>query len=203
MTFPRALPVLALTGALLACSLIPYTVEPGSGTIETREFDLEGFHAVEACCGFEVVLSGGQGYGVSVTADIDAFDQLVVEVKDGALRLLVGSTSGSLMTRTLKAEVVMPALDRVNLDSGARLTLGAVPPEGNQVSLEVNNGSHADLTAMTIGHAQVRLAAGASAEVRVAGTLDYDLSGGSSLDYYGSPDLGVTTSTEGSSATAH
>jgi hypothetical protein len=56
---------------------------------------------------------------------------------------------------------------------------------------------------MTIGHAQVRLAAGASAEVRVAGTLDYDLSGGSSLDYYGSPDLGVTTSTEGSSATAH
>jgi hypothetical protein len=202
MTSHRALPLLALSTAFLACSLLPSTVEPGSGRIETREFDLEGFQAVEACCGFEVVLSGGEEYGVSVTADASAFDALVVDVKDGALRLLVSPSSGSIMTRTLKAEVTMPVVEGVTLDSGSSLTVGAVPPDSNLVSLEVNGGSHADLTAMSIDHAQVRLTEGASAEIRVEGVLDYDLAGGSSLDYYGSPDLGVTTSTEGSSATA-
>ncbi|HSB88502.1 MAG TPA: DUF2807 domain-containing protein [Anaerolineales bacterium] len=198
----RALPFLTLGGALLACSVLPSAAGQGVGNIETREFSLEGFQAVEACCGFEVALSGGDGYGVSVTADTNAFDSLVVDVKDGTLRLLVSPSGGSITTQTLKAEVTMPTLEGVTLDSGSSLTVGSVPPEGSQVSLEAGGGSHADLTAMTIGHAQVRLTAGASAEVRVDGILDYELSGGAHLDYYGDPDLGVATSSGGASATA-
>jgi hypothetical protein len=57
-TLSRRLVSLALLAAYLAsCALRSGLI--GSGTLTTRTFTLGGFKALEACCGMQVMLSGG------------------------------------------------------------------------------------------------------------------------------------------------
>jgi len=64
--------------------------------------------------------------------------------------------------------------------------------------LEASGASSLDLGALTIGDLEVRLSGGSRGTVTVNGTLDADVSGGSTLEYGGSPTLGDVQASGGS-----
>jgi hypothetical protein len=87
----------------------------------TRTYPLTGFRSVDVAS-FLLTLTRGDAFSVSVTADDNVFDRLVVEVRDGTTLRLAVANQTSLRQVTLKATVTMPELD--TLDATASSTVG-------------------------------------------------------------------------------
>ncbi len=64
--------------------------------------------------------------------------------------------------------------------------------------LDVSGGSRLDLPQLTAGGADLTLSGGSNGRVTVTGTLDAEASGGSRLEYSGSPQLGTIDVSGGS-----
>jgi hypothetical protein len=94
-----------------------------SGVTETRDFPLADFTGVDVSS-FEVTITRADAFAVSVTADDNVFDRLVVEVREGVLHLgLVEGTTIEDATE-LSATVGMPELTSLDGSGGAILTAG-------------------------------------------------------------------------------
>ena len=199
----RRLISLAFAAMCLAACVTPGGLL-GSGTRATRTFELEGFSALEVCCGMQVVLSGGDRYAVSVTSAEDALSAIRASVVGDTLRLeLDPAQGGSIVTGRLEAQVSMPVLTLLTLSGGAALRLGDTQPQAVDLRLEASGGSRADLSGMPVQRAQVTMSGGAFADLTVSESLDYDLSGGAHLDYAGEPSIGRAEVSGGSSASRH
>jgi hypothetical protein len=190
----------ALIAACLASCTLPYGLI-GSGARETRSFALEGFSALDICCGMQVVLSGGDDFAVSITADENALSAIRARVVDGTLRLeLDPGQGGSFVTGRLEAQVTMPVLEALTLSGGAQLRLGDSAPQAGDLRLEAHGGSQAHLSGLSTQRAQVTLSGGAYAELAVSEDIAYDLSGGAHLDYTGEPSISRAVTSGGASA---
>jgi hypothetical protein len=174
---------LVLAALLSACSQLQAvtTVLRGSGHYQTRDYPIDGFTGITACCGFRVTVTGGPAFKVSVTADDNILDVLSVKKVGQTLSIDIDRTRAvSINSTKLEAAVTMPALQAVEVSGG---------------------GSQADVSGAAAAKATVTLSGGSRATVNVTGSLDYDLSGGSQLRYQGSPTIGRNTTSGGSSAT--
>ena len=87
------------------------------------------------------------------------------------------SLSGELRSRELKGEA-----------SGA--SRAGLEGSGTTAEVEASGGSSLGLRFFAVGDADVELSGGSRGQVRVSSTLNADVSGGSQLDYFGSPTLG-------------
>ena len=173
----------------------------GSGTVATEEFAVEGFTGLRACCDFMVIVSGGTGYSVSVTADDNVLDYVIVKRQGDELRLELDQYFGETFEPTvLRANVTMPRLQSVVLSGGAYLTLWQAAPEGTDLVLTAGGGSAAKLAGIPFQRAQVTLREKSFADVQVTGHLTYTLRGGSILQYEGDPLLGDTSVSGGALA---
>ncbi|MDI7274484.1 MAG: head GIN domain-containing protein [Anaerolineae bacterium] len=74
---------------------------------------------------------------------------------------------------------------------------------GRSLSIQGSGASSADLLEYPVGDADVRLSGGSRALVNASGTLDADLSGGSSLEYAGNPTLRRVETSGGSTIRPH
>jgi len=197
----RGFASLALLAAL-AASCAPPSALIGGRSVATRTFDLEGFTAIEACCGFQVSLTGGDGFAVAITADENVLPVLSATLQGDTLRIgLDEAQTRSIVTSRLEARVTLPTLEAVNLSGGARLWLDGTAPQATELMLRLDGGARADLFALHVQNAQVILTGGSSAELTVSRRLDYDLSGGSHLTYAGEPLVGQAATSGGASAT--
>lgn len=95
------------------------------------------------------------------------------------------SMTGELRSRSLGGEV--SGASRIGLEGS-----------GTSAELEASGGSELGLRFFALQDAGVTLSGGSQGQVRVSGTLDVDVSGGSQLDYFGSPSLGSTDVSGGS-----
>jgi hypothetical protein len=183
----------------LAASCVAPSGLIGSGSVATRTFELEGFAALEACCGFQVYLTRGDQFMVAITADEKA-----LPVLSDTLRIGLDETqTRSIDTSRLEASVTLPTLEAVNLSGGARLRLDGTTPRATELVLRLDGGARADLFDLHVQNVQVTLTGGSSAEPTVSGRLDYDLSGGSHLTYAGQPIEGEAATSGGASASGH
>jgi hypothetical protein len=195
-----------MLAALLAACCVPITsvggTLTGSGKMATRDYAIEDFTGIDAINGFDVTVTGGDAYKVSVTADDNVLDALSVKKAGDTLRLgLDGSKAQSVHTTRLEAAITMPELKAVSLDSGSRLTVAEPAPRGTTLKLTQKAGSHSDLSAMPAQTANVTLVAGSGADINVTEKLDYTLHSGSQLRYTGSPATGTSKALEGSTVT--
>jgi hypothetical protein len=207
VTYVMLVTLLAAFGLLAACCL-PITsgvgALTGSGKMATRDYAIEDFTGIDAINGFEVTVTGGDAYKVSVTADDNVLDALSVKKAGDTLRLgLDGSKAQSVHTTRLEAAITMPELKEVSLDSGSRLTVAEPAPRGTALKLTQKAGSHSDLSAMPVQTANVTLYAGSGADINVTEKLDYTLHAGSQLRYTGSPATGTSKALEGSTVTQY
>ena len=197
--------VVVLSALLAGCSALPpVNMTRGSGKYATRDYALNGFTGITTCCGFNVTVTGGSSFKVSVTTDDNLVDAISVKKDGDTLRIELDTSKLSAISSTrLEAAVTMPTLQAVTLDGGARLNVAEPAPQATNLTVSANGGSRTDLSAITAQKAIVKLDGGASATVRVAGNLDYDLNGGSQLRYTGKPTLGSQKTDGGARASEY
>ncbi len=205
--FKRFFSYVMLAALLAGCGL-PMTAGggtlTGSGKMATRDYAIEGFTGIDANNGFNVTVTGGDAYKVSVTTDDNVLDAISVRKSGNTLWIGVDSSKAqSVHTTRLEAAITMPELKAVSLDSGSRLTVAEPSPRGSTLKLTQKAGSHSDLSAMPVQTANVALYAGSSADINVTEALDYQLHAGSQLRYTGNPTIGTSKNLEGSSVTQY
>lgn len=122
-----------------------------------------------------LTISGG---GIAALSGVEAGD--VTADVSGAAGL-----GGDLKARTLTGAV--SGSSRIGVTGSAESAV-----------LDASGGSNLDLGTFTIGDLEVDLSGASRGTVIVTGTLDADVSGGSQLEYGGSPTLGDVNATGGS-----
>ncbi len=196
--------VLAISALLLSACSFP-SIKPngikGSGKYITKDFQMTGFKGINTCCGFAVTVTGGDSYKVTVRAEDNIMDYIVVQKEGDNLKVGLDTTRfTSFSTGGLDVAVTMPELQAVSLSGGARLTTGGTAPKGSDLLVDASGGSQVNLESMATQKARVALSGGAKATINVTGSLDYSLSGGAQLRYRGKPSIGRAEATGGTSA---
>jgi len=100
------------------------------------------------------------------------------------------ASGGSSLTGDIDAGNVT-----ITASGGSRVTLRGA---GQALRIDASGGSPSDLGDFTCTDATVTLSGGSKTTINASGRLDADLSGGSSLNYRGSPTLGRVNSSGGS-----
>ena len=97
----------------------------GSGQIEERVLDLDGFERLQIGLAFEVEVTIGEDFEVIVQADDNLFDSPRLEVRDG--RLILGVHNGiDLHNPTLTAQVTAPKWIEIESTGSSRLDLSGL-----------------------------------------------------------------------------
>jgi hypothetical protein len=139
--------VLPLTG----CGYLdPYGAITGSGRTVVRNYEITGFDSIDAGSAFDVSISRFDLFKVSVTADDNLFDSIIVEKRGNSL--YIGMKPMSFVGRpTLKATVSLPDLKRLSLSGASQATLTGVSSAGD-VSFDLSGASiiYGQLTAKGI-----------------------------------------------------
>ncbi len=204
-----------VAGALTLGGLLSTRTIEGSGNVVTRTFDLSDFTAVDVGGGFRVEITQSSSYSVRVTADNNTFDYMDVYKADDALT--IGLKGGfSFRSVTLKAQISMPNLYALVLSGGTQGTAeefisthdfnlvlsggSSLELEGaaNNLNLVATGGSRSDLSDFPVHTATVLLSGGSQATINMNGTLNANLSGGSQLQYIGTPTMGDISVSGGS-----
>ena len=211
--------VAAATTLLLATVLLAFTLAAagcdmpstgglgqviGSGKPATKTFDYAGFTKVVVNGGFDVTVTQGAAYAVSVTADDNLVkDKLKIELDGDTLRIGLAPL-WQFRNVTLKATVTMPRLSGLKA-SGASTAAASGFASGDPLALAVSGASTVQLTGVRAGavtgavsgagRLEGRLdaqelsgAVSGAGEVRLTGaaqTLKLDGSGGSTIDLSG------------------
>ncbi len=194
-----------------------HTIE-GSGNIVTRTLDFSDFTAVDVGGGFKVEITQSSSYSIRITADNNTFDYIDVYKTDDTLN--IGIKSGySFRSVTLKAYITMPNLYAAVLSGGTQGTakeftstheFNLVLSGGSSMELEgaagnlnlvATGGSRSDLSDFPVHDANVVLSGGSQATINLDGTLNANLSGGSRLQYIGTPIMGDINTSGGSTIT--
>jgi hypothetical protein len=230
--------------ALLLSGCDGFRIVRGAGNIVDKQYELQGFSAVEASSGFSVDVGRSDSFSLVISTHENIVDYLNVEVNGDILKL--GLKPGSYTNSNLKAVVTMPRLKSLKLSgassgsasgfsdsddfkldlSGAshlyldsmetgktditisgvsavsgqlragdsRLVIsGASHSElsgsGGELALEVSGASHATLTDFPVTGATLDISGASGAAIRTDGALNVNVSGASSVDYYGTPSL--------------
>jgi hypothetical protein len=158
----------------------------GSGNLETQEIDFSGFTSVEVGHAFEVEIVRSDSYSLSITADDNLFEHTQVSQEGETLKVglkpLLGYVSG-----TLRAEITMPALTRLDLSGATRGSIeGFSSPE--DFDLDLSGASSLDMSDMAASDIQFDLS-GASrvgGDITATGDGHFDLSGASRVELAGS-----------------
>lgn len=141
----------------------------GSGKPVTRQFSLTRFTGISASDTFDVTITIGATFAVSVTADDNLFDYLIVDVRDGNLHLGVDSKGGTVQTSTkLKASVTLPELRSLALSGASRAKINgrvAVP------ELAVSSTGASEFTATTISVREMHLELTGASRATVSGSV--------------------------------
>jgi len=187
----------------------------GSGNLVTKEELFTDFTGVDAGSGFNVEISKSSSYSVVVTADDNVMEH--TEVSKSGDTLKVGVNWGtSLRSATLKIQITMPAINRIELSGGAQgkvedfissnpllveLSGGSqLTGQGSagELTVDASGGTQLHFADYSVQNSNIELSGGSQATINLDGTLDADLSGGSQLYYYGNPTLGHIETSSGS-----
>lgn len=157
----------------------------GSGTPLTREYDYTGFTGVRADDGFDVTVTRGDAFAVSVSVDDNLEEQLRVEV-DGDTLTIGMDPMYSYRDVTLEATVTMPSLTA--LEASGAATVGASGfASGDPLGLQVSGASAVTLKGARAGAVTVDVsgASGVSGELK-AQEIGGEVSGAGALTLQGS-----------------
>ncbi|MFP4363701.1 MAG: GIN domain-containing protein [Spirochaetia bacterium] len=175
----------------------------GSREIVARTYDLDGFTSLRFSGTWNIELQEGDEYQVNLEVSENLADRLNIRLSGDTL--VLGINSGFLNFGTLRAEIVMPSLS--NIEGSGAVEVLCQDFVGNQLDVELSGAakiemidcSYEDLNLSSSGavsaelrdslfnNAHVDLSGAASVEVTMnGGQLTGSISGGGSVDYWGS-----------------
>ena len=195
MIIARVLALALVAVLLVGCvPLGPTTSITGSGHPMTKDFDLAGFTKVAAGSAFQVEITQGDGYSVSVTVDDNLVDRLDVTKSGDTLRIYL-KPSTSIRNVNMSAKVTMPELTGLDL-SGATRTNIAGFSSGKSLDIKVSGASRLQGDIKS-GNARFDVSGASTMDLQgSAGNLDLTVSGASTatLDEFASKNTSVEAS---------
>ncbi len=114
------------------------------------------------------------------TLDLSGASQLDIDLEAGEFESVI--TGASRLNGYLKATD-----SRIELSGASQANLTG---SGDNLILDASGASRGELSDFPVVDAEIELSGASNAVVNVSGRMDVDLSGASSLEYYGNPTLG-------------
>ena len=157
-----------------------------SGNRIERSFDLQDFSAIEVTGGWQIMVTEGDSYEVTVSADEALMEHLIVERQGDALRVGADRWRWSSEGR-LRLEVTTPRLSRIDVDGGADVRLSGLQTEslrididgaGNitaadarveRLTVEVDGAANVDFVESSVVNADIRMSGAGNVEITMAG----------------------------------
>jgi len=175
----------------------------GSGDLETREFDLADFDAIEIGGAFEVSVTIGDDQELAVTIDDNLWDNLELEVHGGTL--VVGWEKNCDPDDDCRLEIVVPSLKEMSISGAADVQIddfegdsfrfdlsGAADLKMNgevdQLDIHISGAGDIDTRKLKARHAKIRISGAGNADIYASESLDARVSGVASIDCYGNPE---------------
>jgi hypothetical protein len=180
--------VAVLVAAFLTSGLLAGCVGgvvKGSGTLDTQEFDFSGFDRVEVGYAFEVEITQSSSYSVSITADDNLFDYILVSKQGTTLKIRLEPALHYAFTK-LQAKITMPQLYGLELSGATRGTVSGFSSTDN-IDIEMSGASSLNLVELTAGDVRINISGASSVTGDTAvGDADFTVSGASTLQLEGS-----------------
>jgi len=159
----------------------------GSGDIETREFDFSDFDRLEVGYAFDVEVTQSSSYSISVTADDNIFEYIIVSRRGDSLIITMRSNRLYLHT-TQQAVITMPDLERLELSGASRGDVSGFV-SSDKLGMYLSGASSLIISTMKSGDATLT-ASGAS---KLSGSIDmadgtFEISGASNMELDGDAD---------------
>ncbi|HXY75046.1 MAG TPA: DUF2807 domain-containing protein [Dehalococcoidales bacterium] len=154
--------------------------------MQTKEFEITGFTEVEVVSAFQIEISKGDKFSVSI--DADNFHYIKAE-KNGET-LVIGRQGIEWLApfhSQPRARVAMPLLKRIDLSQASRGKIEGFDSNEN-LNIKISEASHLDARHIAAGELQVEVsgAAGLDGEMKVTGNARLNASGASSIVLTGS-----------------
>lgn len=174
----------------------------GSGHLETRDFELEGFDEISVGGSFEVRIAFGDRQQVAVTVDDNLWDNLELKVRNG--RLVVDWDKSCRPDDACRLTVTVPSLQAMTVHGAARVDIldfsgekfafelsGAAELEMSgavdRLDLQVSGAGNIDTHKLQARQVKVRISGAGNAEIAVSENLDAAVSGVGNVTYWGDP----------------
>ncbi len=171
--------LICLPALLLVGCLEPEII--GSGTIVTREYNVNSFRSVEACCGWDVVVSEAPTRRVEITGDDNIVPAIIAKSIDETLTLEYATDADRSPSQPIRVVVESPNITSLKMSSGGTAIVENV--ESDLFSFNASQGSSARFKSITTQSLNTALEGGSEAlidGVRVD-QLNARLDGGSSI----------------------
>jgi Putative auto-transporter adhesin, head GIN domain/zinc-ribbon domain len=214
-SFP-IVPIAVIVGVLfLAFALVilivgqwsPFGTIVGSGNLVAQNQPFSDFTSVSVSSGFAFVITKSNSFSIKTITNDNIQSYIQISKLSGTL--YVGLKPGySIATSTLRVEISMPNLTRLELSGGSRGnaegfvsannfeihasggSTGQMHGQANDLTATASGGSQLHLSDFEVRNANVNLSGGSQAEINPSGRIDAELSGGSHLFYSDNPTLG-------------
>jgi len=157
----------------------------GSANIKTEEMQFSNFTKVEVGSAFEVDISQGDSYVVSITANDNLFQHL--DIRQSGQTLHIGLKQPRIYFRTVqKAAIVMPELERLSLSGASKGEVHGFNT-GKNLELELSGASSLFIDSIKAGDTEFDLsgASKATGSITMANGT-FHLSGASTAELKGS-----------------
>ena len=190
---------------------ISFNAVAGSGVAATETRNLSDFTGIDVGGVFQVEVTAGKEFSVTVEADDNLLPYVKTEVRDGVLRI---SSNERLKSSTqIRVRVSAPEIESINASGASKVsvadlssselrvdTSGAskvnMAGETATLTIDVSGASNIDAANLKAENATVDASGASKVEVFVTGKLVSEASGASKIAYSGNP-TSVTKDTSG------
>ncbi|HSC85624.1 MAG TPA: DUF2807 domain-containing protein [Polyangiaceae bacterium] len=175
----------------------------GSGELVTEEHVIADAHVLEIESGLEVVLTRSAEPRLSVTADDNLVDLLVIQEGEGSLRLAMPQTVGDIRpSEPIHIELAVSDLTELKVSDGVRVEVTGL---GENVALALSDGSEVVFDRLWGNHLDADLSDASTLRVESLEVATWDLAmsdSSRSLVTAGSVDALISAQSDASSLVA-
>lgn len=175
----------------------------GSGDIESENRDLEVFDAIEASGAFNIDISVGEEQSIIITADDNLLKYIVTKVRGG--KLIIDSKRNLNPKKEILVKIKVKELNYIESSGACDFYIDGI----NSEHFKVNASGASDLTLkgncdkfyislsgagnvkardFIAKNVKVDISGASDADVFASESLDAEVSGVGSVNYYGNPD---------------
>lgn len=200
----RTVCLLALLVAMTGCGHLKWGGHglSGSGNIKTEKRDVGAFTSVDVSGAYEVEIVCQKEPGIEIEGDDNILPLVQTYVKEGTL--YVDSERGFNVKKAIKVRITTTNLEGLSSSGASKITLEGVKNEqlvietsgaskidaaGETKSLEIESSgaSKVDVQDLRATRVKVSLSGAGRAQVYASEEVNADVSGASSVTYYGEP----------------
>lgn len=202
---------------LLSSAIAVAALAASPAFAETKTYSLADFSRVSAAAGVNVDVAAGADYSVVATGSAEGLERLEVKVVSGELQIR-RKAKGWRWTRndTVNVKVSLPALDAVDVSSGASVDAAGVDAGAfaidvssggsldilgrcDALTVDVSSGGSVDADKFECRTANASASSGGSADIFASESINASASSGGSVDVSGAPKtVNKSTSSGGS-----